>query len=229
MGCTSWKLRRAVLPISSLSWAVSDRPGTCTRMRLVPSRTILGSVVPMASTRRRTVSMAAEMALPVRCRSPASVGVMVMLPPSPWRHVDIGPEVPNIGLPSGCTISFRALRAASLSSALAIAHLHGVAGDADRADADLGLAQSPPRIVTQAIEPVLADVIDLHRQQQMRAAAQVETEVQLLGRAPSAASDRASNGKRSWAAPRGSPTRQVTRIAICFQRLNVSMLALCLA
>ena len=60
------------------------------------------------------------------------------------------------------------------------AHLDGVAGDADRGDGDLGLPQVLACSVAQRIEPVLANVVDLQRVEQVRAALQVEPERELL-------------------------------------------------
>src|SRR5215813_10842665 len=101
-GCTSWKVSRAVLPISSLSGAVSNKPGTCTRMRSLPWRTICASVVPVKSTRRRT----------------ASVGAMMITPPSALRTSRSVPAKPRMMLPVGCASPLSSLRAASASSAL---------------------------------------------------------------------------------------------------------------
>src|SRR5215831_9711813 len=118
-GCTSWKVSRAVLPISSLSGAVSNKPGTCTRMRSLPWRTICASVVPVKSTRRRTVSIAALMASVMRCCRPASVGAMMITPPSALRTSRSVPEKPRMMLPVGCARPLSSLRAASASSGLA--------------------------------------------------------------------------------------------------------------
>ena len=62
--------------------------------------------------------------------------------------------------------------------------LHGVVGDADRGDGDLGLAQPLAGIIAQRVQPVLAHIGDLHGEQQMRAAAQVEAEGELRLRHP---------------------------------------------
>ncbi len=51
----------------------SCRPGTCTRMRSGPWRWMFGSVVPSASTRRRSTSMAWSTARRTRSLTPASV------------------------------------------------------------------------------------------------------------------------------------------------------------
>ena len=59
------------------------------------------------------------------------------------------------------------------------AHLHGIVGDADARDGDLGVAQALARIVTQRLEPVLAHLRRLHGQQQMGAAAQVQPQIDL--------------------------------------------------
>ena len=60
------------------------------------------------------------------------------------------------------------------------AHLHhGVVGDADAGKADLRFAQAPVRVVAQRLQPVLADVRHLHGEQQVRAAAQVQAQIEL--------------------------------------------------
>ncbi len=69
---------RAVWPSSSLSACGSLRPGTWTTMRSSPWRTIVGSRVPSALTRRSTMSRAASIALLMKLRVPASVGVMMI-------------------------------------------------------------------------------------------------------------------------------------------------------
>ena len=87
-------------------------------MRLEPCRTMLASAVPMASTRRRTVSMAAPMALLMRCCRPGSVGVMVISPPSPFCTSMSLVPVPSSALPIGCTMPRSSFSAASASSGL---------------------------------------------------------------------------------------------------------------
>ena len=89
-------------------------------MRPSPSRTMWASLVPLGSTRRRTVSMAASMAPVMRCLRPKSVGVMVKVVPSVFFTSTSALAVPISGLPICWGICWRALRAASVSSALAM-------------------------------------------------------------------------------------------------------------
>ena len=117
--CTSWKLSRAVLPISALSCIVSWMPGNCTSTRSRPWRTTEASAVPSWSTRRRTVSIEAVTAFAMRCCRPASVGTTVITPPSPFfisRSVTV---VPRMRLPVCCTSPCSAFTAASTSSGFA--------------------------------------------------------------------------------------------------------------
>ena len=53
---TAWNDSRAVLPMICRSSSAEPTPGTCTRIRSVPWRWIVGSRVPASSTRRRTIS-----------------------------------------------------------------------------------------------------------------------------------------------------------------------------
>ena len=53
---TWWKVRRAVVPISSFSSSAEPMPGTWIRIRSAPWRWMVGSRVPTSSTRRRTIS-----------------------------------------------------------------------------------------------------------------------------------------------------------------------------
>ncbi len=49
---------------------------------------------------------------------------------------------------------------------------------------DACVTQPPAGVFAYAFEPVLADVVDIHREQKMRAAAQIEAEAQLTFRQP---------------------------------------------
>ncbi len=100
-------------------------------------------------------------------------------------HVDIGSGGAENRIAERLHHQLQRLERSIALFGLGDAHLNRVAGNADRTDPDLGLAQTPPRIVAQSIEPVLADVVDLHGEQQMCTPAQVEAEVQLLGGHPS--------------------------------------------
>ena len=53
---TGWKLSRAVLPMMASSSSAEPMPGTWIRMRSVPWRWMVGSRVPVSSTRRRMIS-----------------------------------------------------------------------------------------------------------------------------------------------------------------------------
>ena len=64
-------------------------------------------------------------------------------------------------------------------------HLHRVADDAEAAETDLGLAQLLAGVVAQRREPVLLQLVGVHGQQKVRAAAQVEAERQLAVGHPS--------------------------------------------
>src|SRR5436190_19718708 len=87
-------------------------------MRSLPWRTICASVVPVKSTRRRTVSIAALMASVMRCCSPASVGAMTITLPS-LRISRSRPAKPRMRSPVCWESGRSSLRAASPSSALA--------------------------------------------------------------------------------------------------------------
>ena len=52
-----WKVILAVWPSSRLMRSGSVTPGNCTRMRLLPWRAITGSLTPVSSIRRRTISI----------------------------------------------------------------------------------------------------------------------------------------------------------------------------
>ena len=54
---TRWKVSLAVWLILLLRSVVSLMPGTCRRMRSSPWRTMVGSMVPVSSTRRRRISI----------------------------------------------------------------------------------------------------------------------------------------------------------------------------
>ena len=54
---TRWKVSLAVWLILRLRSVVSLMPGTCSRMRSSPWRTMVGSMVPVSSTRRRRISI----------------------------------------------------------------------------------------------------------------------------------------------------------------------------
>ena len=52
-----WNVILAVWPSSRLTRSGSVTPGNCTRMRLLPWRAITGSLTPVSSIRRRTISI----------------------------------------------------------------------------------------------------------------------------------------------------------------------------
>jgi len=54
---TRWKVSLAVWLILRLRSVVSLMPGTCNKMRSSPWRTMVGSIVPVSSTRRRRISI----------------------------------------------------------------------------------------------------------------------------------------------------------------------------
>ena len=56
---------------------------------------MLGSVVPSSSTRLRIVSMAVPIPVVTRCVSPASVGSMVIVPPSRRTSMSEPPRPPK--------------------------------------------------------------------------------------------------------------------------------------
>ena len=98
----------------------------------MPWRTMLASAVPMASTRRRTVSMAALMALVMRCCRPGSVGVRVITPAFALlrcRCRDAGAEQ---GVADRLDQAAQLLQRGIGVLGLGEADLHGVVGDAER-------------------------------------------------------------------------------------------------
>ena len=117
-GWTAWNVSFAVWPMRSLSCLVSCRPGNCTRMRSEPWRTTVDSAVPMALTRRLTVSMAALEALATRCCMPCWVGASVIVSVPELSTVRSLPPEPRMAVPIGWISFLRAAVALSRSSGL---------------------------------------------------------------------------------------------------------------
>ena len=180
----------------------------------------------MASTRRRTVSIAADRAsidalpearLGGRDRDAAALT---------FRDIDILSGGAEQRIAERLHHQLQRLERSLAVLGLGNAHLHGIAGDADCAHPDLGLAQAPSRVVAQGIEPILADVVDFHRQQQVSAAPKVEAQVELLARERMPATSPPCSAEKKLGMTMMRPSRQMARIVICFQRVNVSMLDL---
>ena len=77
-------------------------------MRSLPWRTTVDSAVPMALTRRLTVSIAALAALDTRCCSPCSVGRRVITSGGVCSTEMSLPPVPRMALPIGWMSFFKA-------------------------------------------------------------------------------------------------------------------------
>jgi hypothetical protein len=99
----NWSL--AVRPRISLRRCGSCRPGICTRMRLAPWRWMFGSVVPSASTRRRSTSMAWSTARRTRSSMPAWLSVSWTVSPFVVMSMLRSPVWPRMALPMGCDSS----------------------------------------------------------------------------------------------------------------------------
>ena len=80
---TRWNVILAVVPMRCLMRFGSSTPGNCTTMRLSPCRVICGSSTPVASMRRRTISMDCCTAALARARNAASFGTSEIVP-SGW-------------------------------------------------------------------------------------------------------------------------------------------------
>ena len=77
---TSRNSSLAVLPMIALMGPESVTPGSCSRMRSSPWRTMVGSLVPDSSTRRRRISIDCSRICVLRAVSAASVKTMRKLP-----------------------------------------------------------------------------------------------------------------------------------------------------
>ena len=77
---SKWNVILAVVPINCLMRLGSSTPGSWTTMRLSPWRVIWGSSTPVASIRRRTISMDCWTAAVARARTAASSRVRANAP-----------------------------------------------------------------------------------------------------------------------------------------------------
>ena len=175
---TAWKESRAVLPMISSSSCAEPTPGTCTRMRSEPWRWIEGSRVPASSTRRRMIS---RLCCIVRWSSAAfwaAVSVTTSWSPSALTSNSREPA-PMIEM-TGCARSCAALTAAVHAGGVADAdaQLLGVALEAaDGADLVAQVAELVAEAGPEALELLGVDGLGLDLDQHVRAAAEVEAEV----------------------------------------------------
>ena len=170
---TSWKVSLAVRPSSALTCSGLSTPGSCTRMRSWPSRWIVGSLVPVSSMRRRMISIdcvdglaaarlgrgraEAHRAGAVRGDLDGEVGVELAREPAARPRSGPGSRIVNDDR---------------------------VALDCEPGIADLRVAQRVAHALLDRVEALALGRGDIDLEQQIRAAAQVETERHLLVRQP---------------------------------------------
>ncbi len=171
-GDTVWSTRRkvilAVLPSSDLIRSGSCSPGSWTRIWSVPWRWIVGSRVPVSSTRRRTISIDCWMAFWVISLTLSSV--------IGGAHLAIGRDAELHAL------GHRFQDRAGLLDLVFVAErqLDRIAVDAEAGIADIDLAQLAADAVDDAGQPLAHHRIDIGGEQQMRAALEIEAEADPL-------------------------------------------------
>ena len=182
---TAWKVSRAVLPMICSSSSAEPTPGTCTRMRSAPWRWIDGSRVPASSTRRRMISRLCCM---VRWSSAvfcASVSVITSWSPSARvsnsRRRRAGDREDRLRHLVGRLQ--RRLHAGGIADADAQLLRPGVEPP-HAADLVAQVAQLVAQLGPEALELLGVNVGGLDLHQHVRAAAQVEPEVDQPRRQP---------------------------------------------
>ena len=135
-------------------------------MRSVPWRTIVDSDVPRLLTRRLIVSIEAAAAFEMRARSPASVGLTMIVPSSlPGADVDVVASRSQHGVAERLPDLVQLLdrRVTVLGLGELDDELRSL--NADTGNPDLGVAQNLARFIAQVVHPVLLDLVLVHGEQ----------------------------------------------------------------
>ena len=148
---------------------------------------------------------------------------MTIRPPSALRTSRSLPAKPRMRSPVCWARPRSSFMAASASSGLARRTCTALLEMPTPGDGDLGIAQALACVVAQCVEPVLAHLRRLHGEQQMRAAAQVEAQIDLRpGHEPRPARHRLF-GEEARQRTKATPTTTLRTMAICFQRVKCSI------
>ena len=153
-------------------------PGTCTRMRSAPWRWIDGSRVPVSSTRRRMIS---RLCCIVRASIAAfSACVSVTTSVSPSARTSNSRLAPPVIEKTGCAAAATASSAASMPAGWPSRTCSSSGGPSSRRTVPTWSRRSRSRSRSggpQPLDPLGIDLGGLHLHQHMRAAAQVEPEI----------------------------------------------------
>ena len=162
---TRWKVSLAVWLILRLRSVVSLMPGTCSRMRSSPWRTMVGSMVPVSSTRRRRISIDWSITSFLRRNrswSEKASWIVSPLPRHGERGIDGADRLDRLG----------ALRLVAQGDDHGAAALHSHV-----LEADLLLAQLGAHRIGKIGQAFVQHRAQVGFQQEVGAAAQVEAEI----------------------------------------------------